>query len=285
MDNRNRMNIDEMSEFYYEDTFLQSDIGIYLTERLRKENWQPERRKIAITKWDKLKPFAPDGNQYEDCEPTQLLDNDAHYVMRLVGEYYLARAFNALKIDLSDVNVRVDAETGNIGTCARIIKMWSGSNLDDTDELLSGRWNKSPRMASFDTTSDYDSPLWIKTQVRAVCSHHVIGFHDVPADKDSFVVVGYIPENGKMGGISKISRIVNYASRRLWLQESLTEYIAKLVAERFETTSVFVAMINISHGCSWTRGANDNEARTTTFYSTGQFKEDRSLIPERFKGL
>ena len=44
-------------------------------------------------------------------------------------------------------------------------------------------------------------------------------------------------------------------------------------------------MISLNHGCSWTRGANDQDANTTTVYKSGEFKTNTSdLVPEKYRG-
>ena len=170
----------------------------------------------AVDEYDAVESFAPDGNVWEDSNG---ISNDAQFIMRMVTQYHLTEAFKAMKIDLKNVNVAEDFDVGNIGTPGRIAKMWCGSSIDDTTELLSGRWIKEPRMASFKDGDDSGEIVWVETQVRAVCSHHAIGFHNNPSNSDSKVVVGYMVKDGVRGGISKISRYVrDYASRRMLLQ-------------------------------------------------------------------
>lgn len=230
-----------------------------------------------------IKDFAPHENINET---NQSISKEAHYIMRLITQYHLTEAFKAMKMDLSDENVKEDKKLGNIGTPGRIAKMWCGSNTEDTNELLSGRWTKPPRMASFQREDNIDQqPIFIETQIRAVCSHHFIGFYNNQYDSESKVVVGYIPESGIKGGLSKISRFVrDYASRRAWLQEDLCDYVGNVIQKEFKTKSVFVGMYKINHGCTWTRGANDQDAGTTTTFVSGRFIKDKSLIPEKYKG-
>ncbi len=237
--------------------------------------------RVAKENYLRLKPFAPDSNIWESG---QSVDDNTHLFMRLLTQYYLTLAFDANLIDLTNENVKEDLSVGNIGTPGRVAKCWCGKNTDDNTETLSGRWIKEPRMASFKDGDDSGEIVWVETQIRAVCSHHFIGFHNNPQDDESFVVVGYMVKNGVRGGISKISRYVrDYASRRAWLQESLTSYIGKKVEEKFKTDSVYVALVRINHGCSWTRGANDQDATTTTTYASGDFKKNPALIPEKYK--
>ena len=235
----------------------------------------------ALSEYYNVKAFDPDGNVWEDGDG---ITEDAQFIMRMMTQYHLTEAFKAMKVDITNVNVAEDISTGNIGTPGRIAKMWCASSLEDNTELLSGRWIKEPRMASFKDGDESGEIVWVETQVRAVCSHHVIGFYNNPADANSKVIVGYMVKDGVRGGISKISRYVrDYASRRMWLQESLNSYVGRKIEDKFKTDSVYVALIRLNHGCSWTRGANDQDANTTTSYRSGAFKTDPSLIPERYK--
>lgn len=97
--------------------------------------------------------------------------------------------------------------------------------------------------------------------------------------------MGYIPENGVKGGLSKVARYIrDYSSRRPWLQEDLCNYVGNKIKEKFQSESVYILMRKINHGCTWTRGANDQDAGTTTIFASGKFKEDKSLIPEKYRG-
>lgn len=254
------------------------------------EEWVKERYlekysnfEMFLEKYLTLESFPPHGNIWES---NQMIDNAEHYIMRLTTQFYLTKAFEAMLVDMSDENVKEDPNTGNIGTPGRIAKMWCSSSPMDNTEMLSGRWMKPPRMASFQRdASATQQPIWIETQIRSVCSHHFIGFHNNPYDKDSFVVVGYIPKDGVKGGLSKISRYVrDYASRRAWLQEDLCDYIGKQIKDKFESDDVYVLMSKINHGCTWTRGANDQDAGTTTCFKSGRFLTEQSLIPEKYRG-
>lgn len=207
------------------------------------------------------------------------IDDKVHYLMRLVLTEILKVAFISMKVDLDDPNVS-DDET--LGTPGRIAKMWLGKTLDDTKELLSGRWNKPPKMASFPNNKNEHRPVFVKASIDAVCSHHFIRFGDEQSDKDSYVVIGYIPRR-KVGGISKINRFVEWCARRGWLQEDLTDYIGKKIEEYFETDSVYVKLSNLKHGCTAYRGACDRNSSTTTIYKSGEFVTNIDLVPPEYR--
>jgi GTP cyclohydrolase I len=230
--------------------------------------------------YQNIKPFKVNENIYET---NQTISDEAHYILRLTATYKMKEVLESLKIDLEDANVYENIEQGNIGTFGRIAKMFTGSYPEDNYELMSGRWNKAPRMAVFPNDKDNHNPVFVKTDLNAVCSHHFIRFGEDYYDEDSFIVIGYIPEK-YLGGISKINRFVNWCARRGWLQEDLTRYIGKKIEENFKTNSVYVGLFNMKHGCTAFRGACDNRAATTSIYSTGEFLTNPELIPPKYRG-
>jgi GTP cyclohydrolase IA len=233
----------------------------------------------ALEEYRGLKTFRVNENIHESG---QSLSATGHYVMRLHAMFYMGQVLDALKIDRSDPNVMEETACGNIGTAGRIAKMYAGADPDDERELMSGRWNPEPRMATFPNNAGTHEPVFVTTQLDAVCSHHFIRFGQDQADNASIVVVGYVPRE-KLGGISKINRFVNWCARRGWLQEDLTRYIGKKIMEVFETDSVYIGLFDLKHGCTAYRGACDINASTSTTYVTGVFEQDRSLIPLKFQ--
>ncbi|NPA55023.1 MAG: hypothetical protein GXO40_01495 [Epsilonproteobacteria bacterium] len=230
--------------------------------------------------YNKIKPFGVNENIFEIGQD---ISKEVHYILRLATTYHMREVLKALKINLDDANIQEDLENGNIGTFGRIAKMFSGAYADDTTEFMSGRFNQPPRMAVFPNTHNNHNPVFVKTDLNAVCSHHFVRFGEDYADENSFVVIGYIPRE-YIGGISKINRFVNWCARRGWLQEDLTEYIGKQIEQNFQTDSVYVGLFNLKHGCSSYRGANDTQSSTTTTYVSGQFKKNPELIPPKYRG-
>jgi GTP cyclohydrolase I len=87
--------------------------------------------------------------------------------------------------------------------------------------------------------------------------------------------VAYRP-NGKVVGISKLSRLVDGYARRLQLQERLTNEIARALDEALQPKGVAV-VIEASHGCMTTRGVNQHGISMVTKCWLGDFKTDESL--------
>ena len=79
--------------------------------------------------------------------------------------------------------------------------------------------------------------------------------------------------NGKVIGLSKINRIVEYFSRRPQVQERLTNQIANELKTILNTQDVAV-IIEAKHLCVSSRGIKDNSSSTTTSYYSGKFNDN-----------
>ena len=197
------------------------------------------------------------------------LPAEVHWIMRSFTQYYITEAFKAMKIDLDDPNTAVNA-LGK-GTPGRIAKMWCGNDPDDITELGSGRWNKQPFVSIFPNTDNDHNIVTKQVDIVSCCSHHFLPFSTLYDTSKAVATISYIP-NKFVLGISKLQRIVDWASRRFWLQEDLTRYIGKLIQQVAETDDVYVKLDNITHGCEKFRGANSRDGHLTTEYRSGYFK-------------
>jgi GTP cyclohydrolase I len=99
----------------------------------------------------------------------------------------------------------------------------------------------------------------------SICEHHILPFIGK-------CHVGYIP-NGKVLGLSKIIRIVNMFARRLQIQESLTQQVAKAIAEVTSSQDVAVFM-EAKHLCMMMRGVEKHDPTMVTSVMLGKFKTD-----------
>lgn len=96
------------------------------------------------------------------------------------------------------------------------------------------------------------------------CEHHL-------ADISGIAHVGYIP-NGKIVGLSKLPRLVDLFSRRLQVQERLTNQIADALVEGLAPHGVGV-VIRAAHACMSTRGVKIANSLTTTSAMRGALLE------------
>ena len=159
---------------------------------------------------------------------------------------------NILGLDLVDDSLS--------GTPYRVAKMY-------VKEIFSGlNPQNKPRVKLFENKYHYDEML-IEKDIHffSNCEHHF-----VPIEGKAHVA--YI-SNGKVIGLSKINRIVQYFAARPQVQERLTVQIAHELKEVLETEDVAV-MIDARHLCVSMRGVKDTDSTTITAHYSGKFKEE-----------
>lgn len=246
----------------------------WVTERFEKEKFRSINGVLEDYKC--LKDFKISENIF-DQDPI-MYDADVHYLMRLITQYHMECAFRAMKIDMTDANV-----AGDKGTPYRFTKMYCGADLEDDTELLSGRWTKKPRMASFPNEHKQSFPITKRVDLVSVCSHHTAPFSTM-FRPDSYAMISYVPED-KILGISKLQRIVDWVSRRGHLQEGLTQMIYEEVCAVAETPNVYVKLANVVHTCESLRGSQAKEGSFTSEYYGGVFDdiEKRKEVQQSIK--
>ncbi len=99
----------------------------------------------------------------------------------------------------------------------------------------------------------------------SMCEHHMLPFF-------GRVHVAYIP-NGKIVGLSKVPRIVEVFSRRLQVQERLTQQIAETLYDSLNPEGVGV-VVEARHMCMMMRGVEKQNSVATTSAMLGVFRDD-----------
>ena len=152
-----------------------------------------------------------------------------------------------LGLDLTDDSLK--------GTPKRVAKMY-------VEEIFNGLDPKNkPKIALFDNKYQYNEMLVEKNiTFYSNCEHHF-----VPIIGKAHV--SYI-SSGKVIGLSKINRIVQYFAKRPQVQERLTNQIGNELKEILDTEDVAV-VIDAKHLCVSSRGIKDDTSTTTTSSMTG----------------
>lgn len=167
-------------------------------------------------------------------------------------EYHFAEIMETLGLDLTDDSLN--------GTPHRVAKMY-------VKEIFTGlNPANKPKVALFDNKYKYNQMLVEKDiTFYSNCEHHFVPIFGKAH-------IAYI-SNGKVIGLSKLNRIVQYFAKRPQVQERLTVQIAHELQSILETKDVAV-IIDAKHLCVSSRGVQDNNSATVSSFYSGKFEEE-----------
>ncbi|WP_138434198.1 GTP cyclohydrolase I FolE [Winogradskyella algicola] len=163
---------------------------------------------------------------------------------------------DVLGLDLTDDSLK--------GTPDRVAKMY-------IEEIFSGLDPENkPKVALFDNKYQYNQMLVEKDiTFYSNCEHHF-----VPIIGKAHVAY---KSSGKVIGLSKLNRIVQYYAKRPQVQERLTQQIANELKTVLETEDVAV-IIDAKHLCVSSRGVKDDTSSTVTTYYGGIFNTPEKIV-------
>ncbi len=157
------------------------------------------------------------------------------------------------------------AREGLIDTPRRVVKSWS--------ELYKG-YSMEPKeiLSTCFDSEGYDEMVILKDiELFSTCEHHMLPFFGK-------VHIAYIPHK-KVVGLSKLARLAECFSRRLQIQERLTQQIANAIQEILQPIGVGV-MIEAKHFCMVMRGVNKQNSIMTTSCLKGSIRSEQASREE-----
>ena len=171
-------------------------------------------------------------------------------------EVLFSKIMDVIGLDLTDDSLK--------GTPKRVAKMY-------IDEIFSGINHKNkPKVALFDNKYQYKQMLVEKNiTFYSNCEHHF-----VPIIGKAHIA--YI-SSGRVIGLSKINRIVQYFAKRPQVQERLTNQIAEELKIILNTEDIAV-IIDAKHLCVSSRGIKDDTSTTVTSYFGGKFNKQDKIV-------
>lgn len=187
-------------------------------------------------------PLRPDAFKMSEDEKIKKIEGHFREIMTIMG------------LDLKDDSLS--------GTPKRVAKMF-------VKEIFSGlNPANKPHARLFENKYKYDQMLVEKDiTFYSHCEHHFVPIFGK-------VHVAYI-SSGKVIGLSKINRIVQYYAKRPQVQERLTVQISKELQKVLNTEDVGV-VVDATHLCVASRGVGDTNSKTGTAYFNGKFKENQT---------
>lgn len=185
-------------------------------------------------------PVRSDAFDMTDDEKIEKIQKHVHEIMETLG------------MDMTDDSL--------MGTPKRVAKMYVNETFGGLDP------EKKPKASTFENTYKYGEMLVEKNiTVYSTCEHHLLPIV-------GRAHVAYI-SSGRVVGLSKMNRIVNYFAKRPQVQERLTMQIVKELQKALETEDV-ACVIDAKHLCVNSRGINDIESSTVTSEFGGKFKDE-----------
>jgi len=155
--------------------------------------------------------------------------------------------------------------SGLKGTPRRVARMWQ--------ELVAGMDQTAESIVKAIPLEEYDEIILLRDiPFVSVCEHHLVPFI-------GRAHVAYLPQKGKVTGLSKLARVVEMEARRLQVQERMTTAIADDIMKALEARGVMV-VVEAEHLCMAIRGAQKPGTVTVTSVVRGLFRENQATRAE-----
>lgn len=145
------------------------------------------------------------------------------------------------------------------------------------NDIAAGCYNEPPSVTAF-PSNGYDGVVaQCNIPVKSLCSHHHLAFTGVAH-------VAYIPSvDGKVIGLSKLNRIVEFYARRPQIQEGLSIQIHDAINKVCEGNLGVAVVVKAQHTCACLRGVKHDGCYMITSKLTGDFLADEKTRTEFYK--
>lgn len=164
----------------------------------------------------------------------------------------------AVKMILEAVGEDVNRE-GLLETPKRVAKMYA--------EMFSGLHEDPNEYFKTVFHEDHEEFVLVKDiPFHSMCEHHLVPFYGKAH-------VAYIPQDGRVAGLSKLGRCVETVARRPQLQERITSTVANTIMDMLEPKGVYV-VVEAEHMCMTMRGLKKPGAKTVTSVARGIYETD-----------
>lgn len=142
------------------------------------------------------------------------------------------------------------------------------------NDLAAGCYDSPPKITSF-PSNGYDGMVFQGgIPLKSMCSHHHLSFTGVAH-------VAYIPSaDGRVIGLSKLNRIVEFYARRPQIQEGLAVQIHDAIKETCEGNLGVAVMLSATHTCACLRGVKHDGCQMKTSKLSGDFMTDAATRAE-----
>ncbi|XOD70200.1 MAG: GTP cyclohydrolase I FolE [Sodalis sp. (in: enterobacteria)] len=210
---------------------------------------------VMLTKEASLVCEALQARGLETPRKGEVLDNEVR--KRLIAEH-MTKIMMLLNLDVSDDSLA--------DTSTRIAKMY-------VEEIFAGLdYANFPKITVIKNKMRMNEMVTVRNiTVTSTCEHHFVII-------DGQATVSYIPKDCLIG-LSKINRIVQFFSRRMQVQERLTQQILLALQTLLGTHNVAIS-IDAMHYCVKARGIRDATSTTTTTSLGGLFKSSKNTRQE-----
>src|SRR5262245_38127526 len=167
---------------------------------------------------------------------------------------------------LSELGLDVEGDDSLSETPKRVAKMFC-------EEIFGGlSYGNFPKCTTIENKWGMDEVVLVRNQtLRSTCEHHLQPIY-------GSVHIAYLP-NGRVIGLSKLTRVASFFAARPQVQERLTEQIHAALVYILQTEDVAV-IIEAEHYCMRMRGVKDACSDTVTSRMTGRFREVQPLREE-----